>query len=267
MSEVEKGKSKNASEQSKLTDSLLDLGYNKYNSSSSSDSKNERFDCREDLPFWFENVDTGEKAPYRCNEWDCYCCGYRMRQNLVEGIEELVNEKPSMRRLMTLTLDPSKIPDDNKEQSDYIMHVWEKMRVYIERHYGEFSYVWVKEKQDNGNWHLHVLISRYLAWEWINNAWKSLGGGHVRIEKIDRVEKVSRYLGKYLTKNALSGFPKNVRRYGTSENINLNVRNNTESEDNWKLYTTNEFSKEKDKREVDSIDFIKYKEDPQPPPT
>ena len=50
--------------------------------------------------------------PFRCNQWDCYCCGHRMRMNLIEEIERVIDERPETRRFLTLTLDSAKAPDD-----------------------------------------------------------------------------------------------------------------------------------------------------------
>lgn len=178
-------------------------------------------------------VDDGDSvtADYRCDQWDCYCCGYRMRMNLVEEIEELVDERPEMRRFLTLTLDPSKVPrevqGDDKAMVEYLMNTWRKFRVYIQREYGDFSFVWVKERgeENEDHWHLHVLVSRYMEQSWISEAWSAVGGGEVvDIRRVSRCEKAAHYLGKYLTKNALSGFPEAVQRYGTSEDICLDVR-------------------------------------------
>lgn len=230
--------------------SSLDLGKNDCNTtendatteSSESDGSN-RYDCRQVYSnFRFEELEESETAPYRCGQWDCYCCGYRMRQNLVEEIEALVHERPEMRRLMSLTLDPKKVPpevqDDDDALTAYLMNTWRKFRVYIQREYGDFSFVWVKEQgEENGkHWHLHVLVSRYLNQSWISEAWSAVGGGEVvDIRRVDRVEKVAHYLGKYLTKNALSDFPDGVQRYGTSEDIDLDVRGGGDSERSWQL--------------------------------
>jgi hypothetical protein len=206
-------------------------------------SSAERYDCRQVYSnFRFEeSLEEPDQEPttadYRCGQWDCYCCGYRMRMNLVEEIESLVQRRPAMRRFLTLTLDPKKLPrevqGDDDAITEYLMDTWRKFRVYIKREYGsDFSFVWVKEQgEENGHWHLHVLVSRYLDQEWISDAWSSVGGGRVvDIRRVDRCEKVAHYLGKYLTKNALSDFPDDVKRYGTSEDIDLDVRGDSDSD-------------------------------------
>lgn len=215
-----------------------------------------RYDCREVYSnFRYEQDGSGEvefdgeaeelkgdegegvTAQYRCGQWDCYCCGYRMRMNLVEEVEELVKRRPEMRRFLTLTLDPSKVPlevqGDDKALVEYLMNTWRKFRVYIQREYGDFSFVWVKEQgeENEDHWHLHVLVSEYMEQSWISEAWSAVGGGEVvDIRRVSRCEKVAHYLGKYLTKDALSEFPDGVQRYGTSEDIHLDVRGDESSE-------------------------------------
>jgi len=240
---------------------------------------NGRYDCTEvysNFRYQAETTRDGEEEPptaeFRCGSWECYTCGYRMRMNLVEEVERLVSERPEMRRFLTLTLDPKKVPreirGDDKKLTEYLMNTWRKFRVYIEREYGDFSFVWVKEQgeENDDHWHLHILVSRYLDQSWISEAWSSVGGGEVvDIRRVSRTEKVAHYLGKYLTKNALSGFPDGVQRYGTSEDINLDVRGDSDSERDFELlmddYTISPISKDGPlTRPVAPVDFAQQRQ-------
>lgn len=200
-----------------------------------------RYDCRRIYSnFYFENDDpeSDVQASYRCNQWNCYCCGYRMRQNLVEEIQRVCSERPELSRLLTLTLDPDLAPDDQETQHAYITERWNALRTAITREIGSFSYIWVREEQDSGLPHLHILVSRYLPQDWLSRRWEELGGGEVvDIRQIERVEKAAHYIGKYLTKSALTGMPDGTRRYGSSQDIDLDVRGNGESDDSrrWDL--------------------------------
>jgi hypothetical protein len=98
--------------------------------------------------------------------------------------------------------------------------------------------VWVREEQENGLPHLHIIVSRFLPQQKVSAAWSDLGGGEiVDIRQIDRVEKTAHYLGKYLTKEALSGFPDGIRRYGSSADLDLAVRGDDDGDDDrdWEL--------------------------------
>jgi hypothetical protein len=212
----------------------LDVGKN--NSTSPETAENGRYDCRDVYSnFEFENPD-GETAAFRCGQWDCYCCGYRMKENLIEEIERITTARPEMSRLLTLTLNPDKAPSGAKEQHRYIGERWNALRTRLKREVGDFSFIWVREEQDNGMPHLHAIVSRYLPQSTVSAAWSDLGGGRiVDIQQVERVEKVAHYVGKYLTKDATSDLPDGTRRYGSSADFDLEVRGGGDSEQDWSL--------------------------------
>ena len=211
----------------------LDSGWN--NSTDAETADNGRYDCRHVYSnFEFESPE-GETAAYRCGSWDCYCCGYRMRQNLVEEIERVCRDRPEMSRLLTLTLDPAKVPR-GEEDHKYLTGRWNALRTRLKREIGDFSYIWVREEQENGNPHLHVIVSRFLPQAVVSKAWAELGGGEVvDIRQVDRVEKTAHYVGKYLTKNALTDLPDGIQRYNASADIDLAVRGSDDSSGEWSL--------------------------------
>jgi hypothetical protein len=159
-----------------------------------------------------------------------------MRQNLVEEIQRVCSARPELSRLLTLTLDPELVPDDQEEQHYHITERWNALRTAISREFGQFSYIWVREEQDNGLPHMHILVSRYIPQEWLSSRWEDLGGGEVvDIRAISNVQKAAHYVGKYLTKDALSGLPDGIRRYGCSQDIDLDVRGGGSSERSFSL--------------------------------
>jgi hypothetical protein len=166
-----------------------------------------------------------------------------------------------MSRMLTLTLDPAKAPASQEEQHYYITERWNALRTRLKREIGDFSYIWVREEQESGLPHLHALVSRYLPWSVVDTAWKELGGGHVDLQKVERVEKAAHYVGKYLTKDALSGLPDGIRRYGSSSDISLDVRGGGESDDDWELLVDDDVTGVP--REAVKADFIR---DDDPPP-
>lgn len=261
--------------------SSLDLGKNNSTEPESGDTGQNRYDCRH----VFQNFEFREQAPldeepataqYRCNSWRCYCCGYRMRMNLVEEIERVALERPEMSRLLTLTLDPQTAPKQNEVQHRYITERWNALRTRLRREIGDFEYIWVREEQESGLPHLHVLVSRYLPQGAVSAAWEQLGGGGVvDIRQIERVDKAAHYVGKYLTKDALTGMPKGIRRYGSSSSITLAVRgseSHAEPEQQWELvreaYETLAYCEEPLTTSVLPSDFSKQQAwgQPHPPP-
>jgi hypothetical protein len=238
-----------------------------------------RYDCRE----VFENMEfragDGDTAPYRCGSWECYCCGYRMRQNLVEEIERVCRDRPEMRRMMTLTLDPAKAPDDDDEKHRYLTERWNALRTELNDRYDGISYIWVREdgeRSDDPHPHLHIIVDRYIPQEWLSRRFSALGGGEVvDIRYLDRVEKAAHYVGKYLTKEALSGLPDGIRRYGSSADLDLAVRGGDGDDDgrDWDLViedrtTTAVGTDEYLVRGVAPSDFVLQRRwgGPEPPP-
>lgn len=216
----------------------------------------DRYDCRQAFSELFFAGPDDATAPYRCDSWDCYCCGYRMRQNLVEEIKRVTTERPAIRRLMTLTLDPSMAPASREEQHRHLTERWNALRTAISREIGDFSFIWVREEQDSGLPHLHILVSRFIEQSWLSRRWAELGGGEiVDIRHVDRVEKAAHYIGKYLTKNAMSGLPDGTRRYGSSQDIDLDVRGGGDSDDEWELLKEDEILG--GPRPVVNADFIR----------
>lgn len=200
------------------------------------DDSPDRYDCRTVYRNMQNEADDGTTAPFRCGSWRCYCCGYRMRQNLIEEIQRVCRARPELSRLLTLTLDPDRAPDDQDEQHRYITERWNALNTAIRDEFGPYSFIWVREEQKSGVPHLHMLVSRYLPHDWLMETWDRLGGGSiVDIRAIKNVEKAAHYIGKYLTKDALSGLPKGTRRYGSSADIDLEVRGGGDDDRDWRL--------------------------------
>lgn len=274
--------------------SSLDLGKNNSKSPDALESgqsdDSDRYDCRwvywnfefergaDDLDELDDDRGAGDDdpatAPYRCGSWECYCCGYRMRMNLIEEIERVTSQRDDLCRLLTLTLDPANAPPDPDEQHQYITDRWNALRSSIRYKYGDFSYIWVREEQESGLPHLHIIVSRYLPQEWLSAKWGDLGGGDVvDIRRIEDTEKAAHYVGKYLTKDALSGFPDGIRRYGSSSDIELDVRGDSgDSGEEWRLmmddyaYADLEQADGPLRRAVADADFVEQRDWGQPVP-
>ena len=61
----------------------------------------------------------------------------------------------------------------------------------------------------------------YLDQRWISKTWDSLGGGRICDLRRVTLDKIARYLSKYLTKELLLSAPKGTRRLSTSRDIRL----------------------------------------------
>jgi hypothetical protein len=130
-----------------------------------------------------------------------------------------------LKYFLTLTLDPSKLEGgmcDPKFAVQYMRIVFNKFRVYLRRQYGQApNYICVLEFTKAGAPHLHILLDRYIPQAWISHVWGTLGGGRICFIKQVRVQKVARYLSKYLTKELILSAPKRTRRITCARSIKL----------------------------------------------
>lgn len=197
----------------------------------------DRPDCRRDLRHLaYVDRENGERASYRCDSWDCICCGHRMKMNLLEEIDRLVEERPELSRMLTLTVDPANF-SDREAAHRKIGEAWNQLRTEIQQRYGSFSYIWVREEQKNGYPHLHVLVSRFLPQQWVRSAWSRIGAGEIVDIRQVNARKAGHYIAKYLAKDAMAHLPSGVRRYGSSQDIQLAVRGSSGSATDWELLT------------------------------
>lgn len=196
----------------------------------------DRYDCRTTYRNMDLEADDGEIAAFRCNSWDCYCCAHRMRMNLIEELERLVEERPEMRRLLTLTISPETAPPDHADQHAHLTERWNALRTEIEDRYPGMSYVWIRHEGDEyGRPHLHLLVDRYLPQSALSAMSERVGlGSVVDIRRVD-ARNAAHYLTSYLGKGALASLPKGLRRYGSSQDIELSVRGGGGDNREWDL--------------------------------
>ena len=199
--------------------------------------QDERPDCREDLQHLrYENAETGETAPYRCGSWDCECCGHRLRMSLIEEIERITEERPEMRRFLTLTVDAS-APASRASQHEYITDRFNALRTELNDRYDDLSYLWVRHEGDERDRpHLHLLVDRFLPQSELSMLSKRVGLGEVvDIRRVD-ARNAAHYISAYLGRGALSHLPKGARRYGSSSDVDLDPRNTgDDDETGWML--------------------------------
>jgi hypothetical protein len=153
-----------------------------------------------------------------CKTWACCYCGPKKAKRYRFLIGQLA-EREQLTRFLTLTLDPSLIEGDSVK---YLRSVFNKFRLYLRRKYGvPVKYIAILEFHKSGVAHLHLLVDRFIPWEWIKNSWSALGGGQVVFITYVDVHRISRYLSKYLTKDLLLSAPKRSRRVTTSRSLHL----------------------------------------------
>ena len=159
-----------------------------------------------------------------CKSWHCPQCGPRKANRMRKAIAKAA-ESGRLNKMLTLTLDPSKLVGKEEDSQRFINQVWEDFRVYLKRRLGfNPKFICVREKQKNGTAHLHVLLDTYLRYDWVSEAWSALGGGKIVDIRCVDMHRVSRYLSKYLTKDMLLSAPRRSRRVTTSRSITLNPK-------------------------------------------
>ena len=202
--------------------------------------RDDRPDCRRDLAHLQYRSETGETAPYRCGSWDCECCGHRLRMSLIEEIERITEERPEMRRFLTLTVDAS-APASREQQHEYITDRWNALRTELRDRYPDLSYLWVRHEGDERDRpHLHLLVDRYLPQRELSALAQRVGLGEVvDIRRVD-ARNAAHYISAYLGRGALSFLPDGARRYGSSADVDLDPRNpggDSETDEDWSLLT------------------------------
>lgn len=199
------------------------------------DPDQERPDCREDLNHLKYVSESGAQAPYRCKSWDCKCCGYWLKRNLTEELDRVLDQRPELSRLLTLTVDVDRWSP--AVAHDRIGEAWNRLRTALQKRYGSFSYIWVREETERGYPHLHILVSRYLPQGEIARLWAATGMGDVVDIRQVSARKAGHYVAKYLGGDAMANLPDGVHRFGSSADIDLDVydRGSDDSDDRWHL--------------------------------
>jgi hypothetical protein len=152
-----------------------------------------------------------------CKCWDCKYCGSRRAKRYRRAIA-LWAERLNLNRLATLTLDPKKL--NGEDSTKYLNRTFAKLRSVLQREYGKsITFIRILEYQKNGTAHFHLLLNCYIDQGWLKAKWQAIGGGwHVDIRLVE-IQRVARYVSKYLSKELLLSAPKGSRRVTTSRDI------------------------------------------------
>jgi len=161
--------------------------------------------------------------------------------SLIEEIERITEERPEMRRFLTLTVD-RRAPASKEEQHEYITDRWNALRTELRDRYEDLSYLWVRHEGDERDRpHLHLLVDRYLPQSELSQLAQRVGLGRVvDIRRVD-ARNAAHYISAYLGRGALSFLPDGSRRYGSSADVDLDPRNpggdDGEATERWALMT------------------------------
>lgn len=220
------------------------------------DGDDERYDCRDEFDDMFYRGPDGDTVAYRCGSWDCYCCSHRMRLNLIESLEQLVEDRPEMNRLLTLTVDPDTAPADVEAQHRHLTNRFNALKTSLRDDYEDLSYVWIRHEGDeNGRPHLHLLVNQYIPQAKISRLADRLDLGRVVDIRQVNANDAAKYLTSYMgRKGALAELPSGLRRYGSSADVELSARNTADSDGDYRLLKDDEVTDVP--RPVVKADFI-----------
>lgn len=171
-----------------------------------------------------------EKARFTrigCKSWTCPACCISKALKVKYLLRDVIRTN-NLTYFLTLTLDPQRIPQEDKQDTHkYITKLFNHFVTILKRnpiHKGILQYVWVIEFQKNGNAHLHIFLNKFLPITIIRSLWVHVGGGHImRIEKVKTIQGISNYVSDYIVKGIKgdlereSGFRYFQRRYSISK--------------------------------------------------
>ena len=176
-----------------------------------------------------------------------------------------------MRRLLTLTI--GERGPEGPEGHEYITDRFNAFRTELTDRYDDLSYVWIRHEGDeNGRPHLHLLVDRFLPQSELSMLTQRVGLGEVVDIRRVNARNAAKYLTSYLGKGALANLPKGLRRYGSSQDIDLDVRGGDGDDREWRLmmddHQITNPEGEPLRREVTPTDLYFQKEwgGPVPPP-
>lgn len=170
---------------------------------------------------------TSEIRPYQHGETGTKSDHVRSIKRAFNNLKKIINcnyDTPANVRFVTLTY-AENMRDNSRISSD-----WRQFAKRCRRRYGAFRYIYVKEKQGRGAWHLHCLFFFDGPAPWMDNAevrgmW---GHGFVTIEAVkDDANNLGNYLCAYMTDDKETGkkgsrllnYEAGVRLYNCSRDI------------------------------------------------
>jgi hypothetical protein len=162
-----------------------------------------------------------------CDSLRCPHCRTKRVKFVRSRIAELA-EKYQLKRFVTLTLDPKRVPPGQRSDR-YLRNCWRKMRVSLQRKFGEsIRFIAVLEYQKSGMAHLHFLVGVYIPQDWLSEAWQAIGGGVVVDIRYVDIHRVVAYVTPYLTggkiEHTLGLLHPRARIFSTSRGLSLSQK-------------------------------------------
>jgi hypothetical protein len=178
----------------------------------------------------------------KCKSWGCPDCQLTQALKAKKLIHDVILLN-NLVHFLTLTLDPVKLSDEEKQNTHrYITKKFNHFLTILKRKSFTYTsksgkehtlnlkkgsskllYLWVIEFQQNGNAHMHILFNRFLPVAVIRKVWQHVGGGlMMHISKVRSLKATAIYVSGYIVKGIKhnpdqpSGFLYFQRRYSMS---------------------------------------------------
>lgn len=173
------------------------------------------------------NTFDGTIARMNCKSWRCEDCR-KKRANVVRDKFIELGRNYELNRFLTLTIDPKKVGKEDSSSKAlrmrYLKVCWHKFCMNMKKNFGAFEFLWVVEwhKEKNPFPHLHVMVSAFLPKKRIQRAWKSAGGGFLKIARAKGVNNLAEYCCKYMSKDVIlsvADLAKGTRIWGRSRQL------------------------------------------------
>lgn len=144
-----------------------------------------------------------------------------MVENLVFGIESFRKQKNPVAgssqiqpTFITLTLSYKQIQSDKYIKRNMLMRFIEE----IKNTHGVQNYIWRAEPQVNGNIHFHIIMDRFIKWQYVRKLWNDIQERHDYIDAFEqkhghrnpnstdihsllKVNNIAAYICKYMVKD------------------------------------------------------------------
>lgn len=155
--------------------------------------------------------------------------------------------------------------EENMTDLDTLKKDWGNFLKKAHRKWKDFEYIMVKEPQERGAWHLHVIMifdgkAPYIDSGVLRKKW---GKGYVAVKKVEDGFNLGKYLVK---KDRLSLYPKGVRIFNCSKGIKRPVKSTvTKAEADLAVRDKEEISRyntvlhDDDGREINEVSVTTYR--------
>jgi hypothetical protein len=106
--------------------------------------------------------------------------------NHIQISQELYKRKKMPKRnyivMITLTLSSvQKLTD--KEVTSKLLH---NFLIQLKKKYHKINYLWVAEKQKNGNIHYHIVVDRFVHKDWVQKVWNKIQSNYHYIDDFEK---------------------------------------------------------------------------------